>query len=412
MSYLERLGAQGSKRLLALDGGGIRGVLSLEILAEIEALLREETGAGEAFVLSDYFDYIAGTSTGAIIAAGLASGMRVDHLRDVYARHGEEMFDKASILRRFQYKYDSTRLRAMLQEVFGESTTLGSDRLRTLLMMVLRNASTDSPWPLSNNPGATYNAPGRDDNNLQLPLWQLVRASTAAPVYFPPEAVQVGRHDFVFVDGGMTMYNNPAFQLFLMATHSAYGLQWQTGEQKLLLVSIGTGTSPKADDRLRPGDMNLLFNASSVPAALMVAALHEQDTLCRVFGRCRHGAAIDRELGDLRSGQSVLEPRLFTYLRYNAEPTREGLDQLGLPDVAPEDVQQTGLRRPHWRVAAGRDARGPRSASAPLRGFPGAGERMMPVIQRQRPNPTRCTSYLPRNQATSHVCRLSSPPSA
>ena len=45
--------------------------------------------------------------------------------------------------------------------------------------------------------------------------------------------------------------------------------------------------------------MNLLYNAKSIPAALMSAALNEQDLLCRVFGRCRHGATIDREVGDL-----------------------------------------------------------------------------------------------------------------
>jgi hypothetical protein len=85
--------------------------------------------------------------------------------------------------------------------------------------------------------------------------------------------------------------------------------------------------------------MNLLYNAGSVPAALMHAALNEQDLLCRVFGRCRHGAFLDREVGDLRTGPGVLEQRLFTYVRYNAELTRSGLDALDLPDVEPEHVQ-------------------------------------------------------------------------
>lgn len=339
MSYRDRVSAPGPKKLLALDGGGIRGVLCLEVLGAVEETLRRELDRDDDFVLADYFDYVAGTSTGAIIAAGLASGMRVDDLRTLYAMHGEEMFDPASITRRFRYRYDSTRLKGMLQRVLGAGTTLGDDRLRTLLMMVLRNATTDSPWPLSNNPGARYNSPDRPDNNLLLPLWQLVRASTAAPTYFPPEAVAVGERDFVFVDGGVTMYNNPAFQLFLMATLDAYGLGWQTGEDRMLLVSVGTGTTPKADDHLRPGDMNLLYNATSIPAALMSAAAHEQDLLCRVFGRCRHGAAIDSEVGDLRDGSGVVAERLFTYVRYNAELTRAGLDGLELRDVQPEHVQ-------------------------------------------------------------------------
>ena len=75
----------------------------------------------------------------------------------------------------------------------GAETKLGSDQLQTLLMIVLRNATTDSPWPVSNNPYAKYNDPTRPDCNLELPLWQLVRASTAAPTYFPPEVVRIGR---------------------------------------------------------------------------------------------------------------------------------------------------------------------------------------------------------------------------
>lgn len=365
MSYRARVTARGSKKLLAIDGGGIRGVLSLEVLAAMETMLRRELDRGDDFVLADYFDYVAGTSTGAIIAAGLATGMSVDVIRTLYVEHGEEMFDKASIMKRFRYQYDSARLKGLLQTTFGAETTFGDDRLRTLLMMVLRNATTDSPWPLSNNPGAKYNRPDRPDNNRDLPLWQLVRASTAAPVFFPPEMVSVGDREFVFVDGGLTMYNNPAFQLFLMATVEAYGLSWPTGEDRMLVVSVGTGTAPKADDRLRPGDMNLLFNASSVPAALMAAALNEQDLLCRVFGRCRHGAVLDREIGDMRQeGAGLVEPRLFTYVRYNAELTRAGLDALSLPDIRPEDVQRldsvdniSDLQRVGARVAADVDRR-------------------------------------------------------
>ena len=340
MSYRARVAAPGPKKLLALDGGGIRGVITLEVLSRMEELLAAEQGRGDDFVLADYFDYIGGTSTGAVIAAGLAKGLRVRRLLDLYTTRGEEMFDKAWLLRRYRYLYGSSRIKGLLQEVLGESTTLGSEDVQTLLMMVLRNATTDSPWPLSNNPLAPFNQPDRPDNNLVLPLWQLVRASTAAPVYFPPEVVTVGDHDFVFVDGGLTMYNNPAFQLFLMATLDAYRLSWTATETDLLLVSVGTGMSPKADDHLQPGDMNLLFNASSIPAALMYAALNEQDLLCRVFGRCRHGATIDREVGDLRTGPGVLDQRLFSYVRYNVELSHSGLDAVGLGDIRPEDVQK------------------------------------------------------------------------
>ena len=69
MALTEKLPDGGKKKLLALDGGGIRGLITLEFLAKMESLLRERTGAGEDFVLADYFDYVAGTSTGAIIAS-------------------------------------------------------------------------------------------------------------------------------------------------------------------------------------------------------------------------------------------------------------------------------------------------------------------------------------------------------
>lgn len=339
MSYLDRVEPAGRKRLLAIDGGGIRGALSLEILARIEKILRDEA-RDDGLVLADWFDYVAGTSTGAIIAAGLARGLTVAELRSLYETHGEEMFDRAFILRRISYRYDPTRLRGLLQRVLGKDTTLGDPSLRTLLMMVLRNATTDSPWPLSNVPGAKFNDRSRPDCNLDLPLWQLVRASTAAPVYFPAEQVDVGSRSFVFVDGGMTMYNDPAFQLFLMATLPEYGLGWPAGEGDMLLVSVGTGAAPKADDHLRPQDMNLLYNASSVPAALMAAALHQQDTLCRVLGRCRFGPLLDREIGTLVGSRGAVEPRLMTYVRYGPELTRTGLTELGLPDIDPEPVQR------------------------------------------------------------------------
>jgi hypothetical protein len=343
MGYRDRLDSDGPRKLLALDGGGIRGVLTLEILAAIEDIVRTNRNNEDA-VLADCFDYIAGTSTGAIIAAGLSRGMPVSEIRDIYHKHGEEMFDKAFILDRYRFKFDSDRLQRLMQTTYGERTTFGDDELKTLLMVMLRNATTDSPWPLSNNPNAIYNDPTRPDCNLKFPLWQLVRASTAAPTYFPPELIKVGEHPFVFVDGGVTMYNNPAFQLFLMATLGAYRLGWPTGEDKMLLVSVGTGTAAKADDALRPGDMNLLYNAKSIPAALMSAALNEQDLLCRVFGRCRQGAPIDREVGDLiGEGEDELGlpgERMFTYMRYNAELSSAGLAALGLPDIRPEDVQK------------------------------------------------------------------------
>jgi patatin-like phospholipase len=326
-------------KLLSLDGGGIRGALSVEVLAAIEGQLRKHYGKPD-LVLADYFDYVAGTSTGAIIATCISIGMPMDQIRAFYTNSGPQMFDKTSILNRLSYKFDDEPLARMLKQVFGADTTLGSDKLRTLLLIVMRNATTDSPWPISNNPRAKYAAPERPDCNLKFPLWQLVRASTAAPTYFPPEVIHVGNKQFVFVDGGVTMYNNPAFQLFLMATVEPYNLNWESGADKMLLVSIGTGTAPNANLGLRPEDMHLLYNAESIPGALMFAALNEQDFLCRAFGNCLVGDHLDREVGTMVGKKGPIPNKLFTYLRYNADLTKEGLAGLGLAFIEPSDVQK------------------------------------------------------------------------
>ena len=339
-SLSEKLRPTLQKKLLALDGGGMRGVITLEVLARIEAILREEKAGGSPdFRLADYFDYIAGTSTGAIIAACLSIGMSVSELSHFYRSSAKQMFSRAGYLRRFRYKYEDEKLSAQLRGIFGDQTTLGSDRLRTLLMMVLRNATTDSPWPVCNNPRAKFNDRSRPDCNLDLPLWQLVRASAAAPVYFPPELVRIGDHDFLFVDGGVSTYVNPAFQLFLMATLEPYRLAWPAGAGRMLLVSIGTGTTPAARESLQAKEMNLIYNVESIPSALIFAALNEQDFLCRVFGDCVVGPPLDSEIGDMKAQKGPADSKLFTYMRFNAELSDKGLQDLGVTGIRPETVQ-------------------------------------------------------------------------
>jgi uncharacterized protein len=116
------------------------------------------------------------------------------------------------------------------------------------LLVVLRNATTDSPWPISNNPFAKYNDPANLANNLKFPLWQLVRASTAAPTFFPPEVITIEGQAFVFVDGGVTMYNNPAFQMFLMATDDRWLIRVRQRHLRLRcgLLNIGVDNQKAA----------------------------------------------------------------------------------------------------------------------------------------------------------------------
>jgi hypothetical protein len=339
-------------KLLALDGGGIRGILTLEVLARLEALLAEATGGGTAFRLCHFFDYVGGTSTGAIIAAGLARGMSARELLHFYRQTGPAMFDKQFILKRWQALYKSEPLKKELQKTFGAETTLKPDDLECLLLAVTRNRTTDSPWPISSNPQAKYNDTSRPDCNLLIPLWKIVRASTAAPVFFPPEMIQWDPEDagkaFVFVDGGLTPYNNPAFLLYRMATEPSYRLDWASGEDKLLIVSIGTGAAAVVEEEALDLNRGLIENVAGLPSALMYAAMVDQDTTCRFIGRCVHGAVLDNEIGDMipRDAEGKAIPldrdlgRRFLYARYNADLSREGLLAMGLQDIEPEHVQK------------------------------------------------------------------------
>jgi hypothetical protein len=345
-------------RLLALDGGGIRGLLTLGILKKIEALVGEKTGKK----LCDYFDYIAGTSTGAIIATGLARGMTTAQLIDFYRSCGRQMFEHSSLIERLKNFYTADPLREKLQEVFGRDTTLDPETLKCLLLVVTKNVTTDSPWPISSNPDAKYNDCARPDCNLRIPLWQLVRASTAAPVFFPPEILQWDSNDpsktFVFVDGGVTPYNNPAFLLYRMATEPAYRLNWKTGEKNMLLISVGTGAAESLGATAAAPNRNIVSTLAGLPGELMYGIQVDQDVNCRTIGRCTYGAPMDREIldlvprqivADMTSEQQYQAPEIplstdlgrhFLYARYNADLSRQGLDRLGFPNVDPANIQK------------------------------------------------------------------------
>jgi uncharacterized protein len=346
------------RRLLALEGGGIRGLLTLRVLKRLEALLAEHyfpgTPEGQTgFRLCQFFDYIGGTSTGSIIAAGLARGMSIAEIESFYAEFGKEAFTKRSIFQRWKSLYEDGALVRRLQQAFssdGEIETLEPRFLKTLLLVVTKNLTTDSPWPISSNPDARYNVAGRADCNLKIPLWRIVRASTAAPVYFPPEVVPWDPHDpaksFVFVDGGTTPYNDPSFLIYRMATAPTYRLNWATGEDQLLVVSVGTGWAPIVGTTTDDPESNLLAAAKTTLNALMRHAGVDQDINCRIIGRCTHGHVLDREIGDLIPRDANGEPiplsenlgRAFLYCRYDAELTDAGLRALAVAGVAPDQV--------------------------------------------------------------------------
>ena len=242
----EHLFAPGCKRILSLDGGGLRGILTLSYLRKLEAILRERHAGDPDFRLSDYFDLIGGTSTGAIIASLLATGRSVAEIGSLYRELGQMVFRKTPWrMGVFSPKFESGPLKTALANQLG-NITLGSPEIRTGLVLISKRLDTGSLWPIHNNPrGRYFDAPDDDPTakpNKDLLLRDVVRASCAAPHYFEPEPIEIGNSvTGAFIDGGVSPFNNPALLLLMLVSLEGYRFRWPLGEDDLLLVSFGTG---------------------------------------------------------------------------------------------------------------------------------------------------------------------------
>ncbi|HZW71420.1 MAG TPA: patatin-like phospholipase family protein [Hanamia sp.] len=316
------------KRILALDGGGIRGALTLGYLQRIEDILRKQHGDEKSFRLSQYFDLIGGTSTGSIIAACLAIGMSVNEIKTMYMNLGEKIFAKKykwwkifEIDDLLKASYNSKPLEEELQNVFGSDTTLASDRILTGLCIVAKRADTNSVWPLINHPDGKY-YDSVDGRNKDILLWKAVRASAAAPTYFLPQIIDVGGglSEAAFVDGGVSMANNPSLQLLMVATMNGFPFKWKWGEDNLMIVSVGTGMGRW---KKIPADVkkNTLLNwASQLPDMLMQDASWQNQMLMQWLSNSPTAWEIDQEIGKLDTdsmGSSKKGKGLINYLRYN-----------------------------------------------------------------------------------------------
>jgi len=133
------------KRILALDGGGLRGVLTVAFLKRIEDILRQRAGGDPRFRLSDYYDLIGGTSTGSIIAAGLSLGMSVDEIRDHYFELGNKVFKPGFFsLSILSQQYNTEKIATALKTVFNKRT-LESNDFKTGLLIMAKRLNTESP---------------------------------------------------------------------------------------------------------------------------------------------------------------------------------------------------------------------------------------------------------------------------
>ncbi len=333
MTLLERFKASGPKRILALDGGGIRGTITLGFLERIEQILRERHGQPD-LKLCDYFDLIGGTSTGAIIAAALVIGMDVAEIKKLYLDMGGKIFGKR-MLRRWQAYFDAKPLEKILEQTFGE-LTLSDDALKTGLSITVKQADLGITLLFQNHPETPYYHELKN-----YPLWHMIRASTAAPTYFVPEKFSMFGEMAALVDGGVSMANNPALHLFILTTLKGLPYRWPLGENNILLVSVGTGCWRRHHQASVVLNHKLWNWASEIPAMLMEDANWQNQLMLQGLSRSQTPWEINGSLG---LGQIVHDSNLFglepclSYLRYNVWLEPEPLRDLGLPHLAEKSL--------------------------------------------------------------------------
>lgn len=211
------------KHILSIDGGGIRGIIPLCILAKIE----QQTGK----LPCELFDFVAGTSTGAIISGALAASLTSEQVLELYLKLYGKVFKKdwrGFITSLGSYKYNSLKA----AEVYAE--TIGNIKLNDLPMDIMLTAVrvTDrKQWYFVKDSSLNAKTTGH------LRLVDCITASAAAPTYFSPYPVQsVG----LCVDGGVGTSGNPVYQACVEAGY--YTEEENYPPDKTFVLSLGTGT--------------------------------------------------------------------------------------------------------------------------------------------------------------------------
>lgn len=334
--------APGPKRILAIDGGGVRGVVALAFLERIESALASRSG--RPVRLCDHFDLIGGTSTGAIIAAGLALGYRAAEIRDFYFQLAPRVF-KPPLLRLsgWQAKFDAQELARQLGTIVADRRLDSTDLLCGLGIM-LKRIDTGSAWILLNNPHSKFWDTPSDRSfigNRHYLLVNVVRASTAAPMYFDPQEIEIVEHEppGLFVDGGLTPHNNPSLALFLAAVLPNYGIAWPVGPENLTIVSVGAGTF-----RYHRSSQGWRRSASAAIALrAMIQQINDSQqlilTLMSWLGETTTSWPIDADIGDLGAVAPPLGA-LFRFFRYDLK-----LETGWLRKSAAADISEQTLRR-------------------------------------------------------------------
>ena len=216
-----------NKLMLCLDGGGIRGILTLQLLKKIEAI------AG--IPCYELFDMVAGTSTGGIIAGLMASSKTAAEIEDLYIKLVTKVFIKRNWrANRFLNPplYDKKTYRGVLKTILGDKTLAAVCNTSNLDLMITSKDMTagEETFFTSFKKDNTQNGIYKD-----VLLRSVMEATMSAPTYFMP----LER----FLDGGTTTYNNPSLAAIMEAV--TYDGKGKYSSDKLTVFSFGTGTTVK-----------------------------------------------------------------------------------------------------------------------------------------------------------------------
>lgn len=201
-------------KMLCIDGGGIRGVFAVAFLSAIEEYYHKPVG--------ELFDVIAGTSTGAIIAASASLKLKMSEVLENYINYGKKIFVRQAKIGLHKSIYSDRYLRRFLQKAFGQ--LLLADIHKPLLIPAV-NITKGRPFIHRSN----Y---GHIETDLSLHLWDAVLSSCSAPIYFPPNNIN---NEYLSIDGGLWA-NNPSLVCVTEALH-----HFQTNINEIKILSLGTG---------------------------------------------------------------------------------------------------------------------------------------------------------------------------
>lgn len=223
-----------SLRLLSLDGGGIRGLVLIQMLLELEELSGQKSKSGRNFVQRN-FDWIAGTSTGAILALALADGTPLLECMRLYFRLKDEIFCGIR-------PYGASSIERFLTDQFGANRKMNELNPETTKVFVTATKADQIPIKLILF--RNYRTPLNDNPRFEpekVHIWNAARCSSAAPTYFPSVKG--------LMDGGL-MANNPAVTLLLEVYSHINGIKQNLINSNRIpepafLLSLGTGKIPE-----------------------------------------------------------------------------------------------------------------------------------------------------------------------